>query len=66
MELWFGLGRIRFLPRESVRVRAGLGGATVFPVPRARVGYPLTSGLVERDRTELRRLMQLLGFDVVD
>ena len=38
----------------------------MFPVPRVRVGYPLTPGLIERDRIELRRLMQLLGFDVVD
>jgi hypothetical protein len=64
--LFFGLGGYRFFDRERVRLRAGLGGAVVMPTNPTTLGFPITTGLVERDRTELRRLAMGLGFDVVD
>lgn len=64
--LFFGLGRHRYFARDTIRIRAGRGGTVVFPGSAERLGYPLTAGLVEHDRLELRRLVLVLGFDVVD
>ena len=63
--LFFGLRGYRFFRREAIVLRAGLGGAALFPA-HARLAYPLTAGMVEHDRTELRRRLLSLGFDVVD
>jgi hypothetical protein len=66
IELWFGFGKRRFLERENVTVRANLGGAVVLPRGAQRFGYPLTNGLVERDRVALRTAFALNGFDLAD
>ena len=64
--LWFALGKRRFLARENVTVRADLGGAVVRSRGRQRFGYPLTNGLIERDRSGLRTVLARSGFDLVD
>ena len=65
IDLCFGLHGDRFIPREHARIRADLGGAVVFPANDRR-GYPLTSGLVEHDRSRFRHVVSALGFDLVD
>lgn len=64
--LWFGFGRQRFLAKENVTIRAGLGGALILPRGADRFGYPLTDGFVERDRAALRRVLAQQGFDLDD
>jgi hypothetical protein len=62
--LYFAFGRRLFLPRPRVTIRADRGGAVVM-VPERRLGYPLTDGLVERRRLELRAVLLEHGFTVV-
>jgi hypothetical protein len=62
----FGFGRRRFLERELVTVRVGLGPTVVLARGAERLGYPLTDGLIERDRPALRRSLALHGFDLAD
>ena len=59
------LGKRRALARERVTVRADHGGVVVLPRGAQRLGYPLTTGLVERDRLLLRDVFRFCGFDVV-
>jgi hypothetical protein len=66
ISLHFGFGKERFLARELVTVRVGLGAPVVLPRGAERFGYPLTDGLIERDRTALRRSLALHGFDLAD
>ena len=63
--LWFCFGKYRALARERVTVRADRGGVVVLPRGAQRLGYPLTSGFVDRDRLMLRDLFRFCGFDVV-
>ena len=63
--LWFCFGKRRALDRERVTVRADRGGVVVLPRGAQRMGYPLTTGLIERDRLMLRDLFRFCGFDVV-
>ncbi len=63
--LWFCFGKYRALARERVTVRADRGGVMVLPRGAQRLGYPLTTGLVDRDRLMLRDLFRFCGFDVV-
>ena len=63
--LWFCFGKYRALSRERVTVRADRGGVVVLPRGAQRMGYPLTAGVVERDRLMLRDLFRVCGFDVV-
>ena len=60
--LWFGFGRRRFLPRDDIVVRVGLGPTVVFRNGAERFGYPLSDGLVERRRRELRAVLGEHGF----
>jgi hypothetical protein len=64
--LWFGFGKQRFVAKENITIRAGLGGVLVLPRGADRFGYPLTDGFVERDRTVLRSVLAEHGFDVSD
>jgi hypothetical protein len=63
--LWFGLGRHRFLAKEDITIRAGLGGTVLFPRGATTIGYPLTDGFVERRRASLRAVLFEHGFRVV-
>src|SRR5262245_2176072 len=54
IDLWFSFGKRRVLARERVTVRANRGGVVVLPRGAQRLGYPLTTGLVEHDRLLLR------------
>jgi hypothetical protein len=65
IDLWFSFGKFRALARERVTVRADRGGVVVLPRGARRLGYPLTTGLVERDRLLLRDVFRFCGFDVV-
>ena|SRR6476660_558677 len=65
IDLWFCFGKRRALARERVTVRADHGGVVVLPRGAQRLGYPLTTGLVERDRLLLRDVFRFCGFDVV-
>jgi hypothetical protein len=65
LDLWFSLGRRRVLARDDVTVRVEWDAAVVFPRGRLRVGYPLTDGIVTRDRPALRNALQLCGFEIV-
>jgi hypothetical protein len=65
IDLWFCFGKFRALARERVTVRADRGGVVVLPRGAQRLGYPLTTGLVEHDRLLLRDLFRFCGFDVV-
>lgn len=60
--LWFGFGRRRFLRRDDIVVRVGLGPTVVFRNGAERFGYPLSDGLVERRRLELRAVLGEHGF----
>lgn len=60
--LWFGFGRYRFLAKDDVTVRVGLGSAVLFRRPAERFGYPLTDGIVEHDRAYLRAILAAHGF----
>jgi hypothetical protein len=62
--LWFGFGKHRFLAKEDVTVRVGLGATVLLPRRAERIGYPLTDGLIERRRLMLRALLAEHGFDV--
>ena len=63
--LWFASGRYRFLTKEDVRIRVGLGGSVLFPRGALRFGYPLTDGLVEQRRASLRAVLLEHGFSIV-
>ena len=65
IDLWFCFGKFRALARERVTVRANQGGVVVLPRGAQRLGYPLTTGLVEHDRLLLRDVFRFCGFDVV-
>ena len=65
IDLWFSFGKCRTLGRENVTVRADHGGVVVFPRGAQRFGYPLTDGIVERNRMLLRDVFRFCGFDVV-
>ena len=65
IDLWFCFGKFRALARERVTVRANRGGVIVGARGAQRLGYPLTTGLVERDRLLLRDVFRFCGFDVV-
>ena len=65
LELWFSLGRRRVLARDDVTVRVEWDSAVAFPRGPIRIGYPLTDGIVARDRPMLRNALQLCGFEVV-
>ena len=62
--LAFAFGRRVFLPKAVVTIRADRGGAVVM-VRQRRLGYPLTDGLLERRRLELRAVLVEHGFTVV-
>ena len=65
LDLWFSLGRRRVLARDDVTVRVEWDSAVVFPRRPLRIGYPLTDGIVARDRPSLRNALQLCGFEIV-
>jgi hypothetical protein len=65
VDLWFCFGKFRALARDRVTVRADRGGVIVGQRGAQRLGYPLTTGLVERDRLLLRDVFRFCGFDVV-
>jgi hypothetical protein len=62
--LWFGFGKCRYMAKENVTVRAGLGSTVLLPRGAQRIGYPLTDGFVERRRAMLRRVLTEQGFNV--
>jgi hypothetical protein len=62
--LVFAFGRRLFIPKTLVTIRADRGGAVAL-LPERRLGYPLTEGLVERRRLELRAVFQEHGFTVL-
>jgi hypothetical protein len=61
--LWFAFAHPRFLSKEMLTVRAGLGGA-VANVEGRWLGYALTDGLVENRRLMLRSVLLEHGFRV--
>ena len=65
IELWFCFGKRRALPRDRVTVRANHGGVVVLPRGAQRAGYPLTTGLVDRDRLFVRDVLRFYEFDVI-
>jgi hypothetical protein len=65
VDLWFSFGKRRALARDRVTVRADRGGVVVLPRGAQRMGYPLTSGFVDRDRLLVRDVFRFCGFDVV-
>ena len=62
--LWFPFGKYRYLAKERVTVRVGLGSTVVLPRHAERFGYALTDGLVERRRTVLRAVLAEHGYDL--
>ena len=66
VNLWFALRQDRFFSKHDVRVRAGAGGAVLYPSGRGRFGYSLSDGLVERRRDFLRALLLQHHFRVVE
>ncbi|HZP31147.1 MAG TPA: hypothetical protein VFC99_19515 [Acidimicrobiia bacterium] len=64
LELWFALGRRRFLRRDEVTVRVNPGSPVALCGPGRRFGYPLTDGFVERRRAMLRSVLIEFGFEV--
>src|SRR5262245_49136484 len=54
IELWFVLGRRRFLRRDAVTVRVNPGSPVALLGSARRFGYPLSDGFVERRRAMLR------------
>jgi len=62
--LWFPFGKYRYLAKEQVTVRVGLGSTVLLPRRAERFGYPLTDGLVERRRMLLRAVLTEHGFQV--
>ena len=62
--LWFPFGKYRYLAKEQVTVRVGHGSTVLLPRRADRFGYPLTDGLVERRRSDLRAVLTEHGFDV--
>jgi hypothetical protein len=60
--LWFGFGRRRFLARDDITVRVGIGPTVVYRNGAERFGVPLSDGLVERRRAELRSVLAEHGF----
>jgi hypothetical protein len=60
--LWFGFRKYRYVEKQHAVIRAGRGSPVVFCDHTGRFGYPLTDGLVDRDRLELRALLAALGF----
>jgi hypothetical protein len=62
--LWFPFGKYRYLAKEQVTVRVGLGPTVLLPRCAERFGYPLTDGLVERRRMVLRAVLTEHGFQV--
>ncbi len=65
IDLWFALGRRRFLPKDAVTVRVNPGSPVALVGRGRRMGYPLTDGIVERRRAMLRSVLLELGFDVI-
>ena len=62
--LWFGFGKYRYLAKENVTVRVGLGSPVLLPRQADRFGYALTDGLAERRRSVLRAVLTEHGFQV--
>jgi hypothetical protein len=62
--LWFPFGKHRYVPKEQLTVRVGLGSTVLLPRRADRFGYPLTDGLVERRRMVLRAVLTEHGFQV--
>ena len=60
--LWFTFGRRRFLPKDDVVVRAGLGSPVAYRGENRRFGYPLSDGFLEQRRRALTEVLTLLGF----
>src|SRR5437867_12428287 len=52
--LSFGFGKQRFVAKENVTIRAGLGGVLILPRGAYQFGYPVTDGVVDGDRALLR------------
>ncbi len=62
--LWFPFGKYRYLAKEQVTVRVGHGSTVLLPRRADRFGYPLTDGLAERRRMDLRAVLTEHGFEV--
>jgi hypothetical protein len=62
--LRFAFVKYRYLAKEQVRVRVGLGSTVLFSRHAERFGYPLTDGLVEQRRAILRAVPAQHGYDV--
>jgi hypothetical protein len=62
--LWFPFARRRFLAKDEITVRVGLGSPVALLNAARRFGYPLTDGLVERRRLMLRSVLLEHGFRV--
>lgn len=60
--LWFPFGKYRYLAKEQITVRVGLGSTVLLPRRADRFGYPLTDGLVERRRLMLRAVLAEHGY----
>jgi hypothetical protein len=62
--LWFGFGKRRFLRKENITLRVGLGSTLVLRRGANRFGYTLTDGLGEHRGEVLRSVLAEHGFDI--
>jgi hypothetical protein len=62
--LWFPLGKYRYLAKDQLTVRVGVGPTVLLPRHAVLFGYPLTDGLIERPRADLRAVLTEHGYEV--